>query len=103
MADGIDKINAYLLKTEKYLAPTINMDHRGNTNCLEHWSHGRTTKEGRRDKLQQLERGNATSKILSRVIINSVFKTDPLPRKEQVGFRKVRSCADQIFTLRQNN
>lgn len=27
--------------------------------------------------------------------------TDPLVRKEQTGFRKGRSCADHVFTLRQ--
>lgn len=41
-------------------------------------------------------------KVLSRVILNRITETtDPLLRKEQAGFRKRRSCADQIFTLRQ--
>ena len=45
---------------------------------------------------------SVTSKVLSRVILNRLSETsDTLLRKEQAGFRKGRSCADQIFTLRQ--
>ena len=44
----------------------------------------------------------ANGKVLSRVILNTISASvDPLLRKEQASFRKGRSCADQIFTLRQ--
>ena len=45
---------------------------------------------------------SVSMKVLSRVILNRITDiADPLLRKEQAGFRKGRSCADQIFTLRQ--
>ena len=45
---------------------------------------------------------SVTYKVLSRVVLNRLTTTvHPLLRKEQTGFRKGRSCADQIFTLRQ--
>jgi hypothetical protein len=44
---------------------------------------------------------SVTSKILSRFIINRMAAViDPHLRKEQAGFRKGKSCADHIFSLR---
>ena len=43
-----------------------------------------------------------TSKVLSRIILDRLNDAvELLLRKEQAGFRKGRSCADHIFTLRQ--
>ena len=41
------------------------------------------------------------SKVLTRVILNRMkVAVDEVLREEQVGFRKDRSCTDQIATLR---
>ncbi|XP_056020464.1 uncharacterized protein LOC130054522 [Ostrea edulis] len=41
-------------------------------------------------------------KVLSRVILDRIAEvTDPLMRQKQAGFRKGKSCVDQIFALRQ--
>ena len=43
-----------------------------------------------------------TSKILSQIILCRISAiVEPQLRKEQAGFRKGKSCTDQIFTLRQ--
>ena len=45
---------------------------------------------------------SVTSKVISRVILNRIQDiTDLLLCEEQAGFRKGRSCSDQVFTLRQ--
>lgn len=45
---------------------------------------------------------SVTSKVLIRIILHRVASViDPYLRKEQAGFRKGKSCADQIFSLRQ--
>lgn len=43
------------------------------------------------------------SKVFNRVILNRIKDiTDEKLRDQQAGFRKNRSCADQIATLRNN-
>ena len=43
-----------------------------------------------------------TCKVFSRVIFNRISPAvDPLLRREQAGFKKGKSCNDQIFTLQQ--
>ena len=104
-------IHAEFLKAEEYLTPTIL------TSILKKiWESEEIPtfwKAGLIVKLPKKETSNCnnyrgimllsvTMKDVSRVILNRISAiTDPLLRKEQAGFRKGRSCADQIFTLRQ--
>ena len=44
---------------------------------------------------------SVAGKVLSRKLLNRMKgKVDPELRDQQAGFRKDRSCTDQIFTLR---
>ena len=39
------------------------------------------------------------SKAFTRVILHRMFALDPLLRRKQAGFRKGKSCSNEIFTL----
>ncbi|XP_056020452.1 uncharacterized protein LOC130054512 [Ostrea edulis] len=111
-AAGIDQIHAELFKAEEYWTPTLL------TNILQKiwesektpsfWKTGLIVKLPKKGDLSNCNnyRGimllSVTMKVLSRVILDRIAEvTDPLLRQEQAGFRKGKSCADQLFALRQ--
>ena len=111
-APGIDGVQVELLKAEENKTPTLL------TNILrkvwisetapDDWKVGLIVKLPKKGDLTDCNnwRGimllSVTSKILSRVILNRISASiDQLLRKNQAGFRKGKSCADQIFALRQ--
>ena len=111
-APGADQVNVELLKADENFTPELLTKILGNIWNSEElpacWKTGLIVKLPKKGDLKDCNnwRGimllSATSKVLSRVILNRISASvDPLLRKEQAGFRKGRSCADQIFTLRQ--
>ncbi|XP_061192296.1 uncharacterized protein LOC133200525 [Saccostrea echinata] len=78
---------------------------RRDTNSLENRPYSQITKKGDLSNCNNYKGIMlllVTMTVLSRVILNRITDmADSLLRKEQAGFRKGRSCADQIFTLRQ--
>jgi len=111
-APGIDQIHAEMMKAEEHFTPRLLTDILQRIWESEEapsvWKTGLIVKLPKKGNLANCNNWRGimllpvTSKILSRVILNRISTTvDPHLRKEQAGFRKGRSCADQIFTLRQ--
>ena len=109
---GIDQVYAEMLKADEQTTATVLTDILCDIWESEEtplsWKTGLIVKLPKRGDLTNCNnwRGimllSVTYKVLSRVVLNRLTTTvDPLLRKEQAGFRKGRSCADQIFTLRQ--
>jgi hypothetical protein len=111
-APGIDQIHAEMLKADEHVTPSVLTSILCNIWESEKsptfWKTGLIVKLPKKGELTNCNnwRGimllSVTSKVLSRVILNRITSAvDPLLRSEQAGFRKGRSCTDQIFTLRQ--
>jgi len=109
---GEDQIQAGLLKVEEHLTPTLL------TRILQKiwtsekppssWNTGLLAKLPKKGDWTYCNnwRGimllSVTSEILSKIILCRISTiVEPQLRKEQAGFRKGKSCTDQIFTLRQ--
>ena len=109
---GADRISAEMLKAEENTTPRML------TKIFERiwltettpseWNTGLIMKLPKKGDLSNCNnwRGitllSLTSKVFSRILLTRMQKTvDTILRQEQAGFRKGRSCVDQIFTLRQ--
>ncbi|XP_073671663.1 uncharacterized protein [Paramisgurnus dabryanus] len=110
-APGLDNLNAELFKTDpetaaEILEPLFRTIWR--KACVpEEWTKGVIIKIPKKGNLSDCNnwRGitllSIPSKILAKVIISRLSSAvDSTLRKEQAGFRKGRSCTEQIFALR---
>ena len=111
-AAGEDEVTAEMLKIETEFTPKLlqKIFHRiwESENLPEEWKTGLIVKLPKKGDLTDCGnwRGimllSVTSKVFSRIVLNRMnTEVDKLLRKQQAGFRKGRSCADHIFTLRQ--
>ena len=111
-AAGVDQVHSEMLKAEEIVTPRVLTGILQNIWETEtppsQWKTGLIVKLPKKGDLTDTNnwRGimllSVTSKVLSRIILNRMSSiVDPHLRKEQAGFRKGKSCADQIFTLRQ--
>ena len=109
---GCDQVQAEMLKAEEVVTPRVLTDILQNIweteTAPNQWKIGLIVKLPKKGDLTDTNnwRGimllSITSKVLCRVILNRITDmVDPLLRNEQAGFRRGRSCADHIFTLRQ--
>ena len=110
--ESIPRVQAELLKAEEHqtaLALTeILRDIWTSEETPQSWKMGLIVKLPKKGDLSNCNNWRGimllpvTSKVLSRIILNRLSDTiDHYLRKEQAGFRKGRSCAEHIFTLRQ--
>jgi hypothetical protein len=111
-APGADQITAELLKAEETITPAILYEVFKNIweseEAPEEWKIGLIIKLPKKGDLGNCNnwRGitlqSQTCKVFSRIILCRISKAvDKTLRQEQAGFRKGRSCSDQIFALRQ--
>ncbi|XP_056005295.1 uncharacterized protein LOC130050170 [Ostrea edulis] len=111
-APGQDGIQAELLKCEANILPSTLTCILENIWITEEtpddWKMGLITKLPKKGDLFDCNnwRGimllSVTSKVLSRNVFNRITReVDTCLRKNQAGFRKRKSCSDQIFSLRQ--
>ena len=108
----MDRVTAEMLKAEKQMTPkllaTIFNNIWQDEQAPDEWNHDLIVKLKKKGDLGNCDnwRGitllSLTSKIFSRIILKRL--QDALEkdlRQEQAGFRKGKSCIDQIFVLRQ--
>ncbi|XP_052218790.1 uncharacterized protein LOC127836286 [Dreissena polymorpha] len=111
-APGIDRIKAELLKAKEQITPTVLASILRKVwiseTALADWKVGLLVKlPKKRDHTDCNNwRGimllSMTSKIFGRIVLDSISASvDELLRKNQAGFRKGKSCSDQIFRLGQ--
>jgi hypothetical protein len=109
---GTDRVTAEMIKTEEKETPRIltNIFRKiwDEEEIPDEWRQGLIIKLPKKGDLGDCNnwRGitllSLTSKIFSKIILNRLRKgVDNKLRQEQAGFRRGKSCVDQVFTLRQ--